>query len=152
MAENLFDILKKSEVGRSIKNIAEDMGDISREMVIDPMKHAGKLTKEGLIDTKDALVASGKVLGKTVKDFSDSLGLHLFEQGTASKTDRIAGVVTSLVFAAGMSAGFLPLASAVLHGPVAGTPEAYGIAALLTLPTSLPLAKAYAYAMGRARF
>lgn len=123
-----------------------------REVVIDPFKRAGEITKEGLIDTKDALLASGRVLTKNIREFADSLGIHLFEQGEAPKVDRVAGVAVGITMSAFTSSLFLPIASAVLNGPAAGRPEAYAVAGLLTLPTSLPLVEAYRYAMGRKKF
>lgn len=108
--------------------------------------------RETLITSGEAFAASGKVLAKDIQEFANSLGIHLPEQGPFPKEKRVVGVTASLILAGYTSALFLPIASAVLHGPIAGTPEAYAIAGLLTIPTSLPIIKAYQYAMGRVDF
>ncbi|MBU0576183.1 hypothetical protein KJ707_03620 [Patescibacteria group bacterium] len=115
-------------------------------------KESVGFVKETLITSGEAFAASGRVLTKDIQEFADSLGIHLFEQGSAPKHERIAGVVVSLTMASFLSLLYLPIASGVLHGPAAGSPEAYAVASLLTLPTSLPLVEAYRYAMGRKRF
>lgn len=115
-------------------------------------KESAGFVKETLITSGEAFAASGRVLAKDIREFADSLGIHLFQQGSAPKVDRIAGAAVGITLSSFTSSLFLPIASAVLHGPAAGRPEAYAIAGLLTLPTSLPLVEAYRYAMGRKKF
>lgn len=116
------------------------------------VKESVKFIKETFNISTEAFAASGRVLGKSIQEFANSLGIDLPKQGPVPKEKRVVGALASLIMTGYTSTLFLPIASAVLHGPAAGTPEAYAIAGLLTLPTSLPLAEAYQYAMGRKEF
>lgn len=127
-----------------------------REVVVDPLKRAGEITKEGLIDTKDALLASGKVLSKNIQEFANSLGLHLPEQSPIPVKDRIYPAVATAALGSFFTVGGGLLGMGILKGVETGRTEAVipaAVAGLVHLALGgLTYARAYGYAMGKEDF
>lgn len=140
----------------SFSALKSEVHSVVGEMVVDPFKNAAKLTKEGLIETKDALLASGKVLANNIQEFANSLGIHLPEQGPIPPRARI---LTTAVCAT-LTAPFVGLASWVGYEALTKIPTVQGLPAwgpavlsILFLGNAIPGAvftkETYEIAMGR---